>query len=107
MVCASDDHDIDGRLLMKLAIRITANAKGSYTAFCPSLPGCVSQGGTQEEARVRLLEVVRGYLAAVSNFVPDDIECEYRSDVAPDREGSAASEASTSAKGPTSGNMSL
>jgi predicted RNase H-like HicB family nuclease len=61
---------------MKLSIRVTENAKGSFTAYCPDLPGCVSQGGSQEEATNRLLEVVRGYLAAVSNFVPDQIECE-------------------------------
>jgi predicted RNase H-like HicB family nuclease len=88
---------------MKLAIRITANTKGSYTAVCPSLPGCVSQGGTQEEAKVKLMEVVRGYLAAVSNFVPDDIECEYRSDAPADRGGLAAPDGSRAAKGPANG----
>jgi len=79
---------------MKLPIRITMNARGFYTAICPSLPGCVSQGGTREEAAVRLVEVVRGYLAAVSNFVPDDIECEYRGEPALEQGAASASDGS-------------
>lgn len=58
---------------MKLCIRITPNGRGGYTAVCPTLPGCVSGGSTQEEAREKLDEAIRGYFAAVNNFVPEHL----------------------------------
>lgn len=56
---------------MKLSIRIIKNESGGFTAFCPSLPGCTSSGNSKNQARERLDEAIRGYLAAVSNFVPE------------------------------------
>ncbi len=56
---------------MKLSIRIVHNEKGDFTALCTSLPGCVSRGRTRGEAKERLEEAIRGYIAAVSNFVPE------------------------------------
>jgi len=58
---------------MKLCIRIFSNDRGGYTAVCPSLPGCVSKGSTRSEAERRLDEAIRGYIAAVSNFVPENL----------------------------------
>lgn len=58
---------------MKLCIRITIDSEGTYTAVCPSLPGCWCRGRTREEARERLDEAIRGYLAAVGNFVPEKL----------------------------------
>ncbi len=58
---------------MKLAIRIIDNEQGGYTAVCPSLPGCRSMGGTREEAREKLNEAILGYIAAVNNFVPENL----------------------------------
>lgn len=58
---------------MKLSIRIKRNGAGDYTAHCPSLPGCRSRGQTVEEAQRRLDEAIRGYIAAVSNFVPEKL----------------------------------
>jgi len=58
---------------MKLAIRITDSDQGGYKAWCPSLPGCCCRGETQEEARRKLDEAIRGYLAAVGNFVPENV----------------------------------
>ena len=60
---------------MKLCIHIMQNDEGTYTASCPSLPGCVSRGSTREEARDRLHEAICGYIAAVGNFVPENIDC--------------------------------
>jgi len=37
------------------------------------LPGCTSRGGTAEEARRALDDAIRGYIAAVSNFVPENV----------------------------------
>ncbi|MCY2923839.1 MAG: type II toxin-antitoxin system HicB family antitoxin [Planctomycetota bacterium] len=59
---------------MKLCVRIIRSEQGEYVAMCPSLPGCTSRGWTQEEAAGRLDEAIRGYVAAVNNFVPDQVE---------------------------------
>ncbi|HUS90395.1 MAG TPA: type II toxin-antitoxin system HicB family antitoxin [Phycisphaerae bacterium] len=58
---------------MKLTIRIFDDERGGYIAICPSLPGCRCRGGSREEARQRLEEAVRGYIAAVSNCVPENV----------------------------------
>ncbi len=58
---------------MKLRIRIIENEDGRYTAVCPSLPGCQSLGTSRDEARKRLKEAIRGYVAAVNNFVPENL----------------------------------
>jgi predicted RNase H-like HicB family nuclease len=59
---------------MKLCIRIRQNATGGFIAACTSLPGCVSFGTTEQQARESLQEAIRGYLASVSNFVPEQIQ---------------------------------
>lgn len=58
---------------MKLCIRMRRNQRGEFTASCPSLPGCVSSGRTEQQAKQNLEEAIRGYLASVSNFVPEHI----------------------------------
>jgi predicted RNase H-like HicB family nuclease len=58
---------------MKLTVRIFDNQEGGFTAICPSLPGCCSCGGTREEAKQKLDEAIRGYIAAVNNFVPETL----------------------------------
>ncbi len=58
---------------MKLSVKVIPNDEGGYTALCPSLPGCTSRGQTQQLATEKLHEAIRGYLAAVSNFVPENL----------------------------------
>ena len=58
---------------MKFCIKIMRNEKGDFTAICVSLPGCMSRGQTREEAKEKLEEAIRGYLAAVGNFVPENL----------------------------------
>ncbi|MBN1570277.1 MAG: type II toxin-antitoxin system HicB family antitoxin [Acidobacteria bacterium] len=36
-----------------------------YVAECPSLPGCISQGRTREEAIINIREAIQGYIAAL------------------------------------------
>jgi predicted RNase H-like HicB family nuclease len=43
---------------------------GYWVAECPSLPGCVSQGKTKEEAIRNVKEAIQGYIAALEE---DDI----------------------------------
>jgi len=38
---------------------------GYWVVECPSLPGCVSQGLTKEEAIANIKEAIRGYVAAL------------------------------------------
>ena len=38
---------------------------GYWVAECPSLPSCISQGKTKEEAVANIKEVIRGYVAAL------------------------------------------
>lgn len=39
---------------------------GWWVVECPSLPGCVSQGKTREEAIANIKEAIEGYVAALS-----------------------------------------
>jgi len=38
---------------------------GYWVAECPSLPGCVSQGRSKEEAIANIKEAIQGYIAAL------------------------------------------
>ena len=38
---------------------------GWWVAECPSLPGCISQGKTREEAQVNIKEAIEGYLESL------------------------------------------
>ncbi len=46
-----------------------------WVAECPSLPGCISQGCTKEEAIANLKEAIEGYIAVLEEDglpVPED-----------------------------------
>ena len=48
---------------------------GYFVAECPSLPGCLSQGETREEAVANIKEAIAGYIAALKEDnlpVPDE-----------------------------------
>lgn len=38
---------------------------GWWVVECPSLPGCISQGKTKEEAIINIKEAIRGYIKAL------------------------------------------
>ncbi len=38
---------------------------GYWVAECPSLPGCISQGKTKEEAIANIKEAIQGYIKAL------------------------------------------
>lgn len=48
---------------MKLLITIFQDEDGMYIAECPSIPGCVSQGRTEEEAEKNIREAIKECLA--------------------------------------------
>jgi predicted RNase H-like HicB family nuclease len=37
-----------------------------WIAECPSLPGCISQGDTKEQAITNIREAIQGYIAALA-----------------------------------------
>lgn len=48
---------------------------GYFVAECPSLPGCISQGETREEAIANIKEAIAGYIAALKEDglpIPDE-----------------------------------
>lgn len=48
---------------------------GYWVAECPSLPGCISQGETREQAIVNIREAITGYIAALEEDklpIPED-----------------------------------
>ena len=44
---------------------IYSGEDGYWVAECPSLPGCISQGKTREEAIANIREAIQGYIAAL------------------------------------------
>lgn len=43
---------------MKLTVTLEPGEDGSIVAECPSIPGCVSQGKTREEALANIREAI-------------------------------------------------
>lgn len=58
---------------MRLCVRIVQDEHGQFTATCPSLPGCTTHGESREDAYEKLTEAIRGYMAAVNNFIPEEL----------------------------------
>ena len=56
----------EGDLLVKAAMRIKIvlepSEEGGFTVYAPSLPGCISEGDTKEEALANIREAIELYL---------------------------------------------
>jgi len=50
---------------LKFAITLEQDEDGFIVASCPALPGCHSQGRTEEEAIANIREAIRGYIASI------------------------------------------
>jgi predicted RNase H-like HicB family nuclease len=50
---------------MKFLVTLEEDEDGFIVAECPSLPGCVSQGKTREEALANIEEAIKGYIASL------------------------------------------
>ena len=60
---------------MKLSIVLEPAEEGGYTAYVPSLPGCISEGDSREEAINNIKEAIELYLEAdVNDLVVHDGE---------------------------------
>jgi predicted RNase H-like HicB family nuclease len=61
-------------VLMKLAVILEPNEEGGYTARVPSLPGCISEGDTRDEALRNIQEAIELYLEPIEDdmsYSPD------------------------------------
>ena len=50
---------------MKFRVRIDQDEDGVFVAEVPSLPGCVTQGSTRDEALANVQEAIVGYLESL------------------------------------------
>jgi predicted RNase H-like HicB family nuclease len=50
---------------MKARVVIEQDEDGAFVATCPTLPGCVSQGATREEALANIRDAAAGYVASL------------------------------------------
>ena len=50
---------------MKVRVLIEPDEDGVFVVTCPTLPGCVSQGKTREEARRNIIDAIGGCLESL------------------------------------------
>jgi antitoxin HicB len=50
---------------MKFRIIIEEDEDGMFIAECPSLPGCISEGKTRQEALENIQDAIKGYLVSL------------------------------------------
>jgi predicted RNase H-like HicB family nuclease len=56
-----------GGKYMKLKVVIEPSDEGGYTAYVPSLPGCISEGDTREQTLSNIREAIELYLEPVED----------------------------------------
>lgn len=44
---------------MKFVVTVDRDEDGAYVVECPAIPGCISQGGTEEEALGNIRDAIR------------------------------------------------
>lgn len=62
---------------MRLRIVLEPSDEGGYTVYVPSLPGCISEGDTREEAQRNIKEAIELYFEAID----DDMDFGEKSEV--------------------------
>ncbi|MCX6007120.1 MAG: type II toxin-antitoxin system HicB family antitoxin [Chloroflexi bacterium] len=58
---------------MNIKVVLEPSKDGGYTVYTPSLPGCISEGETEEEALTNIKEAIELYLEPVDDelFITD------------------------------------
>jgi len=54
---------------MRIKIYLEPSEEGGYTVIVPSLPGCISEGDTREEAIKNIKEAIELYLEPVDDDI--------------------------------------
>ena len=62
---------------MKIKVVLEPSEEGGYTVYVPSLPGCISEGETKDEALDNIREAIELYLEPVE----DDFVLEEKAEV--------------------------
>ncbi len=52
---------------MRLKVVLEASDEGGYTVYVPALPGCISEGDTEEDALANIQEAISVYLEPVED----------------------------------------
>ena len=52
---------------MRLKVVLEPSDEGGFTVYVPSLPGCISEGETEEEALANIHEAISLYLEPVED----------------------------------------
>jgi len=55
---------------MKLKVVLEPSEEGGFTAYVPSLPGCISEGDTKEETLKNIKEAIELYIEPVDDDMP-------------------------------------
>ena len=56
---------------MKMTVVLEQAQEGGFTVYVPSLPGCISEGDTKEEALKNIKEAIELYLEPDTNELID------------------------------------
>jgi predicted RNase H-like HicB family nuclease len=59
---------------MKITVVLEPSEEGGYTVYAPSLPGCISEGDSKDEALQNIKEAIELYLEPVeddTSYGPD------------------------------------
>ncbi len=62
---------------MNLKVVLEPSNEGGFTVYVPSLPGCISEGGTKEEALKNIKEAIELYIEPVE----DDLVISEKSEI--------------------------
>ena len=62
---------------MKIQIVLEPSPEGGYTALVPTLPGCISEGDSKEEALKNVQEAIALYLEPIEDDRSFAAEAEY------------------------------
>ena len=57
---------------MQYTVRLEKTDEG-YSIWCPGLPGCWSQGATEEEALENIRDAIEMYLVTIQDLTKDKV----------------------------------
>ncbi|HVS54398.1 MAG TPA: type II toxin-antitoxin system HicB family antitoxin [Opitutaceae bacterium] len=57
---------------MKYRVALLPSSEGGWSVSCPALPGCHSQGDTEEEALENIRDAIREYLEAKQQLLEEE-----------------------------------
>jgi predicted RNase H-like HicB family nuclease len=66
-------YNVIGEAHLNIKVVLEPSKDGGYTVYTPSLPGCISEGETEEEALTNIKEAIELYLEPVDDelFITD------------------------------------